>query len=455
MRSAKLGLWFLVAISCVAQAAFGQKESPAEPAAKAGADAKAEDVVRQMADYLGKLPAFSCKLEAVLHMESGGQKNDAVTTMTVRLQRPDKLAMIVDKGVMGLTVVNDGKELTQYLPMMQRYVVKPAPADFNEMTDIGAPNSLTILGMSGGVIPTSSDEFFKGIMDGVTKSEYLGEEKIGEVNCHHCRFVQEEFDWDIWVEVGNQPVPHKIVPDLTKQLPNVGNEKIKLSYVVSASDWNVSPKFTDADFKFTPPPGAEQGETLFEMPVEPPHPLLGQPAPAFTTTDVEGKPIDLKSSLGKKVVLLDFWATWCGPCIQALPEIDEVAKKYADKGLVFYAVNVGEDPATIKEFLTKTKLESTIAMSVDGTIPKLYNVEGIPQTVLIGKDGKVQVVHVGFSSQLGKTLTKQVEDLLAGKDLASEEIAKAEEARKKAERRAAQAKEQDSDADEKAAPQSN
>jgi peroxiredoxin len=444
-------------VSCVAQIAIAQEKSPAVPAAIASGDVKAEDVLRQMAEYLGKLPAFSCKLEAVLHMESGEQKNNAVTAMTVRLERPDKLAMIVDKGVMGLTVVCDGEQLTQYLPMMQRYVVKPAPADFNEMTDIGAPSSLTILGMSGGVIPTSGDEFFKGMMDGVTKSEYLGQEKIGDVPCHHCRFVQEEFDWDIWIEVGARPVPHKIVPDLAKQLPSVGNEKIKLSYVVSASEWNVSPKFTDADFKFTPPPGAEQGETLFEMPVEPPHPLLGQPAPAFTTTDVEGKPIDLKNALGKKVVLLDFWATWCGPCIQALPEIDLVAKKYADKGLVFYAVNVGEDAATIKEFLSQAKLEAPVAMSVDGNISKMYNVEGIPQTVLIGKDGKVQVVHVGFSSQLGKTLAKQIDDLLAGKDLASEELAKAKEAEKKAEQRAARAKEQESDTDatEKSEPQSN
>jgi peroxiredoxin len=453
MRNASL-VTLLICICFLHSPCLAQPDAPeAQPDPNAP---KAEEVLRQMADYLAKLPTFSCKLEATLQMTAGDQNNSAVTNMTVRLERPNRLAMIVDRGVMGLTIVSDGKELTQYLPMMQRYVVKPAPADLNGITDTGAPDSLTILGMSGVVIPTGGEEFYKGLIDGVTRSEYLGQEKIGDALCHHCRFIREDFDWDIWIEVGDRPVPHRVQPDLTKQLPNNGNESMKLTYIVNATDWNVAPKFTDADFKFTPPPGAEQGETLFEMPVEPPHPLLGQQAPAFTTTDVDGKPIDLKDSLGKKIVLLDFWATWCGPCIQAMPEVDGVAKKFADKGLAFYAVNVGEETAAVKEFLSQSKLEIPVAMNTDNKISEMYHVSGIPQSVLIGRDGKVQVVHIGFSDELSKVLTKQIEDLLAGKDLASEELAKAEEARKKAEQRAARLKEQrEAAAAETTEPESN
>ena len=100
--------------------------------------------------------------------------------MTVRLQRPNRLAMIVDEGMMGMTVVSDGKQLIQYLPMLKRYVVKEAPADFAGITDVGAPMSITMLGMSGVVIPTSGEEFFKALMASVTKSEYLGQEKVGD-----------------------------------------------------------------------------------------------------------------------------------------------------------------------------------------------------------------------------------------------------------------------------------
>jgi peroxiredoxin len=446
----KLSVILLIAFGTNAGFAWSVCAQPAAPA-KAEAPAKAgqqkpEEILRQMADFLGKLPAFSCKVESQLAITSKEQNNNSVTKMTVRLERPNRLALIVDEGVMGMTVVSDGKQLIQYLPMMKRYVVKEAPADFAGITDVGAPMSVTMLGMSGVVIPTSGEEFFKGLTAGVTKSEYLGQEKVGdsktgEVLCHHCRFIQEDFDWDIWIEVGKRPVVHKVQPDLTKQLAQAGAqlEDVKLSYVVSLTNWNVAPKFTEGDFSFTPPAGAQKVETMLEAPEEPPHPLLGQPAPPFTTTDVEGKPIDLKASLGKNVILLDFWATWCGPCVKAMPEVEEVAKKFKDKGLVFYAVNVGEDAATIKEFLTSAKLEPTVAMDANNEISELYKVNGIPQTVLIGKDGKVQVVHVGYNSQLGKLMTKEIEALLAGKDLAKEALAKAEAAQKEQEANAAPA----------------
>lgn len=453
---------FLLIVVCanmvVAWRAYGQAKADAQPSsAVADAAVKPEDVLRQMADYLGKLPAFSCKVESVLELtgDQAEKDNRAITKMSVRLQRPNKIALVVDEGVMGLTVVSDGKQLSHYLPMMKRFITKEAPADFSGVTDIGMPISLTMLGMADAVIPTNPDDFYKTLMTGVTASKYLGNEKVGDVECHHCRFVQEDFDWDIWVEVGKRPVPHKIQPDLAKQLANMGGKpgNMKLNYVVTLTDWNVEPKFTDADFTFVAPPGAQKSDTLFDMPEPPPHELLGKPAPSFETTDVDGKPVDLKANLGKNVILLDFWATWCGPCVQAMPQVDEAAKKFADKGLVFYAVNAGEEAAAIKEFLASAKLEVPVVLDAKNEIGQAYKVEGIPQTLLIGKDGKVQVVHVGFNGQLGKMLTKEIEALLAGKDLATETLAKAEEARKKHEAAAAEQKAAEEAAQKEAAKQ--
>ena len=436
MRIEKLvALAVLCTSVLMAGSTSAQQKAPSKTATPAAdGQVKPEALLKQMADYLGDLPAFACKAESVLEIKAKDQNNRAVTKMTVRLERPNRLALIVDEGVMGLTVVCDGKQLAQYLPMMKRYVVKEAPATFAEMTDIGAPISITMLGMTGDIIPTGGEEFFKRLIDGVTESKYLGKEKVGDVECHHLRFVQDDFDWDIWIEDGKRPLPHKVQPDLAKQLAGDGQfEGVKFSYVVTLSDWDVAPKFTDADFTFTPPADVEKADTLFETPEEPTHPLLGEPAPAFTTTDVDGHPIDLQKQIGKNVILLDFWATWCGPCVQAMPEVDAVAQKFKDKGLVFYAVNVGEEAAPIKEFLAGAKLDVPVAMNTDNKISELYKVEGIPQTLLIGKDGKVQVVHVGFNGELGAILTKEVEDLLAGKDLASATLAKAEESRKKRE----------------------
>src|SRR5215212_3105423 len=99
---------------------------------------KPEDVLRQMADYLGNLPAFACHIEASLNIKPANEEPvQQVTKMTARLQRPNRLALIVDDGKMGLTTVSDGKQLTQYLPVLKRYTVLEAPAAYAQMTEVG------------------------------------------------------------------------------------------------------------------------------------------------------------------------------------------------------------------------------------------------------------------------------------------------------------------------------
>jgi thiol-disulfide isomerase/thioredoxin len=159
--------------------------------------------------------------------------------------------------------------------------------------------------------------------------------------------------------------------------------------------------------------------------IDDPHPLLGKSAPAFVTVDPDGRAVDLNKHLGKNVIMLDFWATWCGPCILAMPDVASVAKKFEDRGLVLYAVNVGEDPDTVKEFLAELKLDVPVAMDFRGQIQKSYQAHGLPHTILVGKDGKVQVAHLGYRDDMAERLSDDVEKLLAGKDLASETLADA------------------------------
>jgi peroxiredoxin len=396
---------------------------------------KPEAVLREMTEYLANLTAFSCRLDTSIHMQAAGANNRMESKMNVRLERPNRVAIIVaDGGPMDMTVISDGKQLVQHVPMLNRYTQMDAPADVAEFAQSENLMGMGTMGLSATVLSPDAEAFYKALMEGVVSSEYLGVEEVGGVECHHCRFVQESVSWDIWIEKGDRPLVHKVVPDMSKQFAEMGDayKDAKLEYIATISEWNVEPKFTDADFAFQPPADAEQVESLFDglagSEEEGPHPLLGQPAPPFKTIGVDDKPIDLAAHLGKDVVMLDFWATWCGPCVQAMPEVDGVAKKFADRGLVFYAVNVQEDAETIKEFLKTSELEVPVALDLDGSISQNYRAEGIPQTVLIGKDGKVQVVHVGFADGLADVLSQQVEDLMAGKDLATAVLKEAEKA---------------------------
>jgi peroxiredoxin len=406
----------------------GTARAEAATAAETGQEKNPEDVLRRMVDFLVEKPALACNIVTTIDIESKGVKNHMETKMALRMERPNRLSLVVAQGVMGITLVSDGKQLIQYMPALKRYSIQEAPADFAGLSEKGVALGIPVVGGTATMIPTDADEFFEEITSGVTKSEYLGTEKIGDAECDHLRFIREDLSWDIWIETGEKPLVRKILPDLSKQFAQM--EGTKISFVVEFSDWDIAPKFTDTDFAFTPPADAEKVESLFEglgRGEEPLHALLGEPAVPFETVDLEGQPIDLKQHIGKEMILLDFWATWCGPCVRAMPDVDAVAKKYADRGLVFYAVNVGEEPQAVKEFLKANELEVPVAMDPDGAISESYQVQGIPQTVLIGKDGRVQVVHVGFSSELGKTLEQNFEDLLAGKDLASEALNEADE----------------------------
>jgi thiol-disulfide isomerase/thioredoxin len=137
---------------------------------------------------------------------------------------------------------------------------------------------------------------------------------------------------------------------------------------------------------------------------------------------LDGGNLDLAGYKGKNVVILDFWATWCGPCTQAMPIIEKVAHEYQDKGVLLFAVNIQEQPDDVKKFLEEAELKVAVALDKDGTVGSAYKAEAIPQTVLVGKDGTVQVVRVGLSANLEEELSKDLDALVAGKDLASEAL---------------------------------
>ena len=132
--------------------------------------------------------------------------------------------------------------------------------------------------------------------------------------------------------------------------------------------------------------------------------LLGKPAPAIVATDVDGKPVSLAELKGR-IVLVDFWATWCPPCVASIPALSELARKYHDRGFVILGVNVDamhEDVQemkkalpTVRRFLVRHRVTWTDLLNGQGTadVAAAYGVEEIPANFLIGRDGKVVAVE--------------------------------------------------------------
>lgn len=143
-----------------------------------------------------------------------------------------------------------------------------------------------------------------------------------------------------------------------------------------------------------------------------------KPMPSFKLTDTVGK-VHTNSSLKGKVVLIDFWATWCGPCKQAMPMLERLHNKYKGKGLVVIGSDVLEQRdkanAAVK-FKKASKYTYTFTKNdaaSEALIPAL-KIQGIPTMLLIDKKGVVRQVNVGFDPSEEAILAKKIEQLLKG-----------------------------------------
>lgn len=117
-------------------------------------------------------------------------------------------------------------------------------------------------------------------------------------------------------------------------------------------------------------------------------------APDFALTTVEGQRIKLSDFRGRPV-LLNFWATWCPPCLEEMPIMQAVYEELAKYGLVILAVDVAEEARVVKTFIENEKLSFVFAMDYDGSVSQTYGVRPLPTTFLIDKNGYVKVARAG------------------------------------------------------------
>lgn len=385
-------------------------------------DPKADAVMRALANHLASAKTISVSVNALLRMTARGMNNEMASTYDVAVERPDKIAIIQKDGMFGVSAASDGTTLTVYNSMMKSYTAKPAPKTVDEIAEeitsefASSPGQMLFSAGMWGSKP------YESIMDGVTSGVYVAKIDLDGTACHHLRYAQEGFDWDAWVTVATPPLLVKMTADMSRQMEAAresvpGMADIKMVVDVAFSNWKFNEPVSPAVFQFTPPAGAKlQGSDDDNSSGEQSE-LIGKPAPDFNLPLLDGGSARL-SELTSTVVVLDFWASWCGPCRKGMPIIAKVAEKFAPQGVKVFAVNVMETTDTIRGFLKEEKLQLTVALDADGKAGKAYGAEAIPTTIVIGPDGRVQAVHVGLSPNLEKQLTSELEALLRGEDLA-------------------------------------
>lgn len=416
------------------QAPANGAQAPANAAQVAPVvDEKSEKVLRDMAQFYKNLKSVSMTMTSDMSMQSPTRQNQISSVFDVVFEKPNKFSMLLKSGKLGGTMVSDGDNLILYSPIVNKYIKAQAPENLS-----GVFGTLDYQVISGGfsslsLLEAATDpDPYQQIMADVSKVEYIRTDKLNDVEAHHLKLYQKDLSWELWIESGKEPWIRRVTADMSRMFaareskqelpPELKDVKLQIAVNYSGMKANIAPG--KEQFVFTPPAEAKLVKSFFQQQeTAEKHPLVDKPAPAFKLATLEGATFDLAEHKGK-VVVLDFWASWCGPCTRALPILNEVTGNFKDKGVVFVAVNVRESPEQIQSFLKSKNLNVNVALDQDGKVGELYQVRGIPQTVVVGKDGTISQIHVGFSPNLKDSFAAELDQLISGKTTTAQDESK-------------------------------
>lgn len=209
-------------------------------------DPGADTNLRRMCDTLDRLKAFSFRVDAVMDgLVDTGQLAQFHRSSSVTMVRPDRLHVetVSDDGTW--SVWYRGRELAILDRDSNAYATETVPGRIDQMLDYMADEYDVVMPMADLLIGKTYDSLLANVEVG----RYLGLHSVGDTPCHHLLFRQEDLDWQIWIDAGDQPFPRKLV--LTYQ-----DEPDQPQYVAVLSDWKPEPSISDEIFAFSPPENA-------------------------------------------------------------------------------------------------------------------------------------------------------------------------------------------------------
>jgi peroxiredoxin len=193
--------------------------------------------------------------------------------------------------------------------------------------------------------------------------------------------------------IGNCKIPFEQIEAIATLKPNFGSDLSP--YSAWATQFATAPRWSSNQ-----PSEAAPGS------------MLGKKVPEFQLSALDGSTFKLSEYNGR-VVVLDFWATWCGPCVASLPEYLEAMREFAATDAVFLGVNSSETPEVVRSFVESKKLEGFNSLfDFDQSLLNTMGVGGIPHTVVIGPSGEVAHVHVGYTVGAAKEVAQVIRQLL-------------------------------------------
>ncbi len=335
--------------------------------------------------------------QAVVVEISGGLRSRLEMPVKLAASNPDKLRIESNGPVGNTLIVSDGENTWMYLGPLKQYTRTAAASSPDALMKSINPGISEMLAQN-----KSKDPYLS--------VKVTGEEALEMDGRHYdCFVVEATLDridmpgemsltdgvMKMWIEKKTKLTLRQTASATMQggalRAPAVMNQTVNMLSM------KLNEPVPDSMFQFTPPQGAREVKE-FQGPVKSVANLEGKAAADFKLTSMDGREFSLAALRGK-VVLMDFWATWCGPCLKDLPALQQIHTEFRDRGLVLIGIDAGEDRETVNKFLDQTKLSYPIILINGTSVLESYSVTAFPTVVLIDRDGKIALYHVGSGSE--------------------------------------------------------